>query len=37
MPDIARWIPGWQRMGLPDLSADEVRARHAALIERALG
>jgi aminoglycoside phosphotransferase (APT) family kinase protein len=37
MPDIARWMPGWQRMGLPDLSADEVRARHAALIERELG
>ncbi|MEN8181769.1 MAG: aminoglycoside phosphotransferase family protein [Myxococcota bacterium] len=36
LPDIARWLPGWQLLGCPHVTADELRARHAALLERAL-
>ena len=35
MPDIAIWVPGWQAMGI-EISADEARQRHAALIAAAL-
>jgi aminoglycoside phosphotransferase (APT) family kinase protein len=35
MPDIAMWVPGWQAMG-KDISADDARRRHTALIRAAL-
>ncbi len=35
MPDIAMWVPSWQAMGV-EISADEARRRHAALITAAL-
>jgi aminoglycoside phosphotransferase (APT) family kinase protein len=35
MPDIAIWVPAWQSMGV-EISADEARLRHTALITAAL-
>ncbi|MGH8942955.1 MAG: phosphotransferase family protein [Acidimicrobiia bacterium] len=35
MPDIEMWVPAWQAMGV-EISADEARQRHAALITAAL-
>ena len=35
MPDIAIWVPSWQAMGI-EISVDEARRRHAALIAAAL-
>ena len=35
MPDIAIWVPGWQSMGV-EISVDEARLRHTALITAAL-
>lgn len=35
LPDIARWIPAWRKMGL-NLTEDQVRRTHSELIERAL-
>ena len=36
LPDIDRWLPSWQAMGRPELTAVEIRSRHARLIEQAL-
>ena len=35
MPDIEMWVPGWQAMGY-EISTDEARLRHTALIAAAL-
>ncbi len=35
MPDIAVWVPGWQALGF-DISSDEARRRHSALIGEVL-
>ena len=35
MPNIEIWVPGWQAMGY-EISADEARLRHTALITAAL-
>jgi aminoglycoside phosphotransferase (APT) family kinase protein len=35
LPDIAMWLPGWEAMGL-EITADEARRRHSALITAAL-
>jgi aminoglycoside phosphotransferase (APT) family kinase protein len=35
MPDIAIWVPGWHAMGI-EISVDEARRRHAALIAATL-
>jgi aminoglycoside phosphotransferase (APT) family kinase protein len=35
MPDISIWLPGWEAMGV-NITAEEARARHSELIERAL-
>ncbi len=35
MPDIAIWVPSWQAMGY-EISVDEARLRHTALITAAL-
>jgi len=35
MPDIAIWVPAWQSMGV-EISADEARLRHTAMITAAL-
>ena len=36
IPDIAIWVPSWQAMGV-EISVDEARRRHTALITAALG
>lgn len=35
LPDIARWVPAWQNLGL-SINEDQVRKTHSSLIERAL-
>jgi hypothetical protein len=35
-PDIAKWLPSFHAMGWPDITVDELRARHMNQIERAL-